>query len=224
MELDTAKIYTQRFSARELDAKDKLWRILCDDFFQKFIPRNSVVIDIGAGNCEFINNIKASVKYAIDINDSVREYAQHDIKVIVADAVDMRVLNNDHVDVVFISNFFEHLKSKMQLVEALLEVHRICKIGGSVLVLQPNIKYAYRSYWDFFDHNIALSDKSMSEALTLVGFRVVEQYPRFLPFTTKSKYPKSTLLVKLYLKFPILWQLLGKQAFIVAVKEPGKSL
>src|SRR2546425_1038832 len=44
------------------------------------------------------------------------------------------------------------------------------KLGASAmvsLVLQPNIRYAFKVYWDFFDHNLPLSHASMLEALAL---------------------------------------------------------
>ncbi len=38
-------------------------------------------------------------------------------------------------------------------------------------------------YWDYFDHLIPLTDRSLAEALEMNGFRVEEQIPRFLPWT-----------------------------------------
>jgi hypothetical protein len=43
--------------------------------------------------------------------------------------------------------------------------------------------------------------------------------PRFLPFTTKSRLPRSTKLVRAYLAFPPAWRLLGKQSFLVAERR-----
>jgi hypothetical protein len=44
--------------------------------------------------------------------------------------------------------------------------------------------------------------------------------PRFLPYTTKSRIPQSTLLVKAYLRIPLIWRFLGQQAFAVAEVAP----
>jgi ubiquinone/menaquinone biosynthesis C-methylase UbiE len=105
------------------------------------------------------------------------------------------------------------------VLKTLSEAHRILKRGGRVLILQPNIRYAYKEYWDFFDHHIPLSDKSLIEVLILAGFKVEQVLPRFLPYTTKSKLPKNSFFIRTYLNLPFLWKLFGKQLFIAAGKE-----
>jgi hypothetical protein len=48
------------------------------------------------------------------------------------------------------------------------------------------------------------------------GFDVVTNIPRFLPYSTKSRLPSGPALVKLYLRVPLAWRVLGAQAFLVA--------
>jgi len=91
--------------------------------------------------------------------------------------------------------------------------------GGVILILQPNIKFAYKEYWDFFDHNVPLSDKSLVEALGIAGFEVDKVIPAFLPYTTKSRLPQWELLVRIYLKIPFIWRILGKQVFVIGRKK-----
>lgn len=212
------KLYRERFDLEEVAKKNRLWKILCDDFFQRFIPEDSIVLDLGAGYCEFINNIRARKKYAVDLNEDVRNFANPDVEAFCCPAANLSFLHDDSVDITFISNFLEHLKSKEEVLEVLLEVHRVCKPSGAVLILQPNIRYVYKQYWDFFDHHTPLSDKSVAEALKMVGFKVDKIYPKFIPYTTKSRLPISDLLVRLYLKVPLVWHIMGKQAFIVGRK------
>jgi len=59
----------------------------------------------------------------------------------------------------------------------------------------------------------------LSEALELSGFEIVECRKRFLPYSIKSKLPKATWLVKLYLMIPFMHKFIGKQAFIYARKK-----
>ena len=55
-----------------------LWKVLCADFFQRFIPQDAIVIDLAAGYCEFINNISCARKIAIDLNPETRNRAADD--------------------------------------------------------------------------------------------------------------------------------------------------
>ena len=212
------KLYYTRFGPVEQEKKRRLWKVLCREFFQKFIPADAVVLDIGAGYCEFINNIRAAAKYAVDLNPDTPLLAGPGVKVFNSQATKLDFLEDNAVDIVFMSNFLEHLDTKSEVLSVLKEAHRVLRQDGSILILQPNIKYAYKEYWDFFDHNIPLSDKSLAEALELAGFKIERIYPRFLPYTTKSRLPWNDLLVMAYLKIPLAWNILGTQAFIIGKK------
>jgi hypothetical protein len=56
------------------------------------------------------------------------------------------------------------------------------------------------------------------EGLEINGFVVAQVIDRFLPYTTKSRLPKSLFLIRLYLRLPFLWRLFGQQSFIVSRK------
>jgi hypothetical protein len=96
----------------------------------------------------------------------------------------------------------------------------VLRDGGRLLVLQPNIRLVKGAYWDFIDHTLPLTDKSLVEALGLAGFSIESMKVRFLPYTTDSKLPISPALIRLYLKLPPAQFLLGKQTFVVARKQP----
>ena len=213
---DLEKIYKRRFSDG-IHFRDEMYKIICRNFFQKYIPYNSTVLDLAAGYCEFINNINASVKIAVDINPDVKNFATKGIKVILSPSTDMREINDKSIDIVFTSNFFEHL-IKEDIVKTVKEMHRILKNNGKVLILQPNIRYCYRDYWMFFDHVSPLDDRSMCEVLEINGFKIIKCIAKFLPYSTKSKLPKSIFLLKLYLEIPLLQRIFGRQAFIYAEK------
>jgi hypothetical protein len=88
-----------------------------------------------------------------------------------------------------------------------------------LLIIQPNSKYSPREYWDFIDHHIPLTENSLGEALLASGFEIEECIPRFLPFSVKMSALRSTRLLHLYLKMPLLWRMFGKQTFMIGVKS-----
>ncbi len=94
----------------------------------------------------------------------------------------------------------------------------LLKPGGHVLILQPNIRLIGGSYWDFIDHQTALTEKSLSEAASMAGFKTKQVIARFLPYTTKSRLPQHPVLVRAYLHFPPAWLLLGKQTLYLGEK------
>lgn len=216
--MEICKLYKNRFDERECKHKNDVWKVLCSSFFQKYIPDDSVVLDIGAGYCEFINNIQCAVKYAVDLNEDIHNFANSDVKVFNCPSTNLYPLSDNSADIVFMSNFLEHLKTKDDIIKTLSEVYRVLKRGGYIMILQPNIRYLYKEYWNFFDHHIPLSDKSLAEVLQVVGFTVEKVLPRFLPYTTKSRMPQNLLFVKIYLKIPFVWKVIGKQMFVLGRK------
>ena len=216
--MDLKDLYEQRFPERELAQKNAIWQVLCRHFFSRFVRPGDTVVDIGAGYCEFINNIECRVKYAVDLNPDVERFANPGIHVLNEPCTAVATLAPDSVDVVFMSNFLEHLPSKAAVLDTFREAHRILRRGGRIVVLQPNIRFLYDEYWDFFDHHTPLSDRSLAEGLSLAGFEVRTLVPRFLPYTTKSRLPKAAIFVRLYLALPLAWRVLGKQALAVGVK------
>jgi len=213
---DLPQLYRTRFSQQDRTRKYALWKVLCEQFLQRYVRPSDVVVDLGAGYGEFINHIHCARKYAVDLNDETEHAVGPDVTFLKRRASQLSEIPTGSVDVVFTSNFFEHMTSKDELLATLREAKRLLRPGGQIVILQPNIKYAYREYWDFLDHHIALSHESMGEALELTGFTVRECRPRFMPFSTKSSLPQSPLLVSIYLRITPLQWLLGKQMFLVA--------
>ncbi|MDO8662428.1 MAG: class I SAM-dependent methyltransferase [Candidatus Omnitrophota bacterium] len=215
----TKDLYKLRFDENEKCRKNNLWKVLCKNFLQNFINSESTVLDLGAGFCEFINNIRAKIKYAVDINPHLKNYAEGGVHVINTDCANLQEISTGSIDVVFSSEFFEHLKNKEELFVILKEVHRILREGGKLIVICPNIRYVGHKYWDFIDHGLPLTHLGMREALLMHHYSLVKLVPKFLPYTTKSCFPKSQYLLKIYLKLPILWRIFGTQMFIIAEKK-----
>lgn len=195
-----------------------MWKVLCEDFFCHYIKSHDVVLDVGGGHCEFINNILCSRKLVLDINEDTKAFARSEVEVYCQSAIDSWPFLERSVDVVLCSHFFEHLPSKKAVLIVLENARKVLRPNGRLLVLSPNIRYTSKEYWDFFDHYVPLSHVSMEEALKVVGFEVERIIPRFLPYSMKDWYPKFPILIRTYLRLPLLQSLMGKQMFIVAKK------
>lgn len=216
MELE--KLYRHRFEEGELPRKLAIWKVLCEVYFSKFVKPADVVIDVGAGYCEFINNIRCGKRIAVDLNPRVREFAVPEVEVRNESCTNLVSFADASIDVVFMSNFLEHLPSKQMVLDTLAEARRILRQSGRLIILQPNVKLIPGAYWDFFDHHTPLTENSLVEAVTMLGMRPTHVVKRFLPYTTKSLLPQSPWLVRLYLKVPLAWWFLGKQSLVVAEK------
>jgi SAM-dependent methyltransferase len=211
---DTKKLYRIRF-AEDQGGRDALWSTLCRDFFQRYDGPDDTVLDVAAGWCEFINNIEAATRIAVDLNPDVKLRAAPGVVAHVGPSTAMTEVADASVDVAFVSNLFEHL-TRPEIVTTLEEIRRVLRRGGRLLILQPNVRYCAKDYWQFFDHITPIDDRALVEVLELTDFTIAECRPRFLPYTTASRLPTWPALVSLYLRVPPAHRVLGKQAFVVA--------
>lgn len=214
-------IYKRRFGPGVV-FREKMWKVLCKRFFQRFVAPSSTVLEVAAGYCEFINNIQAEHKIALDLNPDTRHYAARGTYVVQSSSTDMSAIPSGTVDVAFASNFFEHI-SRDDILGTMREVARVLRPNGRFLILQPNIRFCSRDFWMFFDHITPLDQYSLTEALEMTGFHAVRTIVRFLPYTTQGKLPKSMFMVHVYLTFPILWRFFGQQTFIAAELDAAET-
>ncbi len=210
------RIYSQRFSVSELAEQAAFWKPVCR-YLERYIPADSSVLDLGAGFCHFINEVRCREKIAVDLNgDALRRYASPGVRQIVGSASDLSALASASVDVAFASNVYEHFRTREEVAESFREVRRILRQSGRFLILQPNFAYCARKYFDFFDHRLVFTHKGMAEGLSVCGFDIQRMVPRFLPFTSKSRLPRAPWMVGAYLRLPWAWALFGAQMLIVA--------
>lgn len=212
------KQYQLRF--RDMDEYRKaVWRIICRDFLSRYISENYNVLDVGAGWGEFINNITAVGKFAIDLNPATAEHLDPSVTFFQQDCSKEWPLVSESLDVVFTSNFLEHLPDKSLIEATVAEAFRCLKDGGLIICMGPNIKYLPGLYWDYWDHMIPITDNSCQEMLRLTGFDIEICLPRFLPYTMSSGLTAPLPLIGMYLRLPILWRFFGKQFLVVGRKN-----
>jgi hypothetical protein len=121
------ELYERRFSAAEREAKDALWRVLCEDFFQRWVSPDARLVDLGAGMCEFVNHIRARERWAVDSDPQVARRAAPGVETHCGPAHDLGWLATDSVDVVFASNVFEQFRSTEDLLAVLREVRSVLR-------------------------------------------------------------------------------------------------
>ena len=198
--------------------RKNVWKVLVEQYFQSWIRQSDRLLDLGCGWGEFINQVQAKEKYAIDLNSEAKTHLNADVAFINQSCAERWPFEDNAIDAIFTSNFLEHLLTKDDLLKTLSEAHRSLKKGGLIICLGPNIKYTGGDYWDFFDHHIPLSEASLSEALQISGFQIKQCLPKFLPYTMSDGKQVPMWCIALYLRLPFVWPLLGKQFLVIAQK------
>jgi SAM-dependent methyltransferase len=214
---DLQRIYEARFSSK-VEYRRRIWRVLVADWFGQYVRPRDTVLDLGCGYGEFINTIQCGAKFAMDLNPAAPRFLDPDVKFLLQDCSVRWQLEEASLDVVFTSNFFEHLPDKAALGRTLDEIKRCLRPHGRLIAMGPNIKYLPGKYWDFWDHYVALTEVSLKEALTTRAFSVDVCLGKFLPYTMASGPRYPLILLRLYLKLPLAWRVFGKQFLVVAAR------
>ncbi|HET9132336.1 MAG TPA: class I SAM-dependent methyltransferase [Terriglobia bacterium] len=218
--MNYGRIYQHRFKGIDKVAKQAVWTEISLWIYER-MGRPQSVLDPAAGEMEFLKSIPAKNKWGVDAQEPaelVRSViSQEGIRFIHGDIFGVD-LPSDYFDAIFISNFLEHLRSPEEIDALLTTMYRCLRKDGILAIMGPNFKYCSADYFDCADHRLALTHVSIEEFLFATEFRIETIFPRFLPYSFRSRLPASPALVKLYLNFPILWKLLGKQFLIFARK------
>lgn len=218
--VDLAQEYRLRF-AHLAEYRRRVWHVLVTRFFQPLLGTNLAILDLGCGWGEFVNEVRAREKYAMDLNPDAPRHLAPDVKFLHQDAATEWPLPAAALDVIFTSNFFEHFPTKEALGKAVAEAYRCLRPGGRLVCLGPNLRYVGVAYWDFYDHHLPLTDQALGELLRMRGFAIERSLPRFLPFTMARGRLPPVWTVSLYLAVPLLWRVCGKQ-FLLVGRKPAQ--
>ena len=126
---DLQRIYDARFSS-SVEYRKRVWEVLCGDWFQRFVGERETILDLGSGYGEFSNAIHAGKKYAMDLNPDAPRHLGAEVEFLLQDCSTRWPLADGSLDVVFTSNFFEHLPDKATLGRTLDEIRRCLKPYG----------------------------------------------------------------------------------------------
>ncbi len=194
-----------------------IWKEVAEYIQKKYIPDDAKVMDLGAGYCDFIHHIKAKEKHALDVFERLPELAHDDVITHVRSCTDMASIEDGYLDSIFASNLFEHLTHE-ELLDTLAEIQRVLRPGGRLILLQPNFKYCYRTYFDDYTHLQIFTHMGIMDLLEMCGMKVENLHARFLPVNMKStlrlRIPFLGLIVRMYMRSPI--KPLAGQMLVVA--------
>ncbi|MET0269298.1 MAG: class I SAM-dependent methyltransferase [Sphingomonas sp.] len=195
-----------------------VWQALWRHHFRRRIAPDACVLDLGAGYGDFINAVVARRRIALDRWPGMAAHLAPGVEAIVAPVTDLSGLADGAVDYAFASNLFEHLPQDA-FVATLALLSAKLSPAGTLTILQPNYRYAYREYFDDYTHVAVYSHIGLADLLGAHGWDVIEVRPRFLPLTVKSRLPVSGALIAAYLRSPV--KPLGKQMLVVARPRRG---
>jgi SAM-dependent methyltransferase len=170
--------------------RDVLWQALWRHYFSRLIEPDDCVLDIGCGHGAFINAVVARKRIGLDAWPDFPVYLEPGVEAIVGAATEVGQLVKGPVDFAFASNLFEHL-SQAELVRLLDGLRRILSPRGTLNIIQPNFRYAYREYFDDYTHVAVYTDVGLCDLLRANGFDIIDMKPRFLPLSIKSRLPVS---------------------------------
>jgi hypothetical protein len=104
---------------------------------------------------------------------------------------------------VLASNLLEHLEADA-VARLVAQVFARLNRNGRLIIIQPNFRHAYRSYFDDYTHRTIFTDVSLSSLLRAHGFQIELLMPKFTPYSLRdSRLPIAPWLIRLYLKSPI---------------------
>jgi len=203
-------------------ARAVVWKVVADHL-SEWVPRGARVLEIGAGYCNWINNVVATRRVAVDIWPDVWRYAENGVEALVLDAShDLPTLGDAAFDVVLASNILEHFEPGVTA-SVVVDVGRLLTPGGRLIVIQPNFRYAAKQYFDDYTHRSVFTDVSLPNLLRAHGFAIDRVDPRFLPYSMRgTKLPIRPWTVRAYLRLP--FRPMAGQMLVIAHRETAESV
>jgi hypothetical protein len=211
------RLYEYRFRGIDQEARQAVWNEISPVIY-RMMGSPEIVLDPGAGRCEFINTIPARERWVVDEVHYTEVFRAPGVKLIISDVLKADLPQN-HFDGVFVSNFLEHLTSQTQVHNFFLKMFASLKTGGHIAVLGPNFRYCAAEYFDCADHTLPLTHLAVAEHLYAAGFRLEKTIARFLPYSFRGPFPSSRMLTRIYLRCPLAWRVFGKQFLLLARKQ-----
>ena len=69
--------------------RDVLWKTLCEAYFQRRVPEDGCVLELGAGYAHFINHISCKTRLAVDAWDGLRGFVSEGVAAHIGSVTDL---------------------------------------------------------------------------------------------------------------------------------------
>jgi SAM-dependent methyltransferase len=200
-------------------ARAIVWKVVAEHL-EPWMPSNGHVLELGAGYCEWINNVSAARRVALVIWPDVARFAGPGVESVVLDAAsELPTLGASRFDAVLASNILEHFEPAVAA-SVVEDVGRLLKPGGRFVIIQPNFRHASKQYFDDYTHRAVFTDVSLPNLLRAHGFQIEHVQPRFLPYSMRgTKLPIRPWTVRAYLRSPV--KPMAGQMLVIASRDRG---
>jgi SAM-dependent methyltransferase len=188
---------------QEHPARPVVWRAIAAHL-DAYVPRAGSVVEIGAGHCHWINAVQTTERrVAVDVWGDLPRYVAPGVEPHVMDVRrSLRTLGERQFDVALASNVLEHFEPD-EAADVAAQVFDILRPGGRFIVIQPNFRHAWRSYFDDFTHRSIFTDVSLANMLRSQQFTIDEVRPKFLPYSMRNvSWTVPSWVVRAYLRSP----------------------
>ena len=216
--IDLQRLYAYRFRGVDQRSRQAVWNEIAP-VIHRWLGAPQRVLDPAAGRGEFVNAISAGERWVVDTVEYDETVRDPNVKVVIGDARVVE-LPEHYFDGVFVSNLLEHFASQDEVGAFLQRLRRCTAPGGRIAVMGPNFRYCAREYFDCADHMLPLTHVAVEEHLYAAGFEISRSIPKFIPYSFRSRIPQAPWMVRVYLRVPPLWRVLGKQ-FLVLATNPA---
>jgi SAM-dependent methyltransferase len=169
-----------------------------------WIDPKAAVLEVGAGYCDWINNVTAARRVAVDIWPDMTTFAAPGVEAVVLDAArDLKTLGQSAFDVVLASNVLEHFPPDTAA-SVVADIAAVLRPGGRVILIQPNFRQSPHRYFDDYTHRAVFTDISLPALLRSQGFHIELVKRRFLPYSmNQARMRVRPWMVTAYLHSPL---------------------
>jgi len=187
------------------------------------LKRDSKLLDVGCGRGEFLKGFSISglKVYGLDRSLQAKKHCPEAIVHAINLERDPFPFDDDTFDVVYNKSLIEHFYYPEKLV---VEMHRVLKPGGLLIILTPDWVHQYKIFYDDFTHRTPFTRQALSDILTICRFKSVQvEKFRQLPFLWGRPFlnPLSRLIAMLTPRSNIKLIRFSKEVMLLGVARKG---